>query len=244
MDLVDKSLAELEWPQLLARYAAHCQSEPARAREILPAETQSEAETLLEETDEGLRLLEKSSWLWLSAVGAMEPLLERIRLGAVLSGAEIRETTRLIHSSSTSREAFSAVGTACENLPRLSIRLSALTDLNHLLPPIDRALDETGHVKDNASPALSSLRAEERRLHAETREKLEALVQGAFREGWLRDRIWDFRDGRYLVPVRSDSRSRVPGAAVESSSSKATVFVEPAAIRVHNDRIRQVQVDI
>ncbi len=245
MDLVDKSLVELEWPQLLARYAAHCQSEPARevAAQLVPATTPGEAESLLQETDESLRLLKQDPWSWFGALSALDSPLERARLGSVLSGVELRQLARMIETAQLCATTFRG-REALGPLPALTIHFSRITDLTSLNKPIDRALDESGHVKDNASPALSSLRAEERRLHSETREKLEAMVQGAFRDGFLRDRIWDFRDGRYLVPVRSDSRSKVPGTVVENSTSKATVFVEPAAIRTHNDRIRQVQVDI
>ena len=52
------------------------------------------------------------------------------------------------------------------------------------------------------------------------------------------------RDGRYLIPVKTEFRNKVSGFIVENSASRATVFMEPAAVRDANDKIKQIQLQI
>jgi DNA mismatch repair protein MutS2 len=85
------------------------------------------------------------------------------------------------------------------------------------------------------------LRDQERKLHSEARDRVDAILQQAFRDGYLQEKFFDFRDGRYLIPVKSEFKNRVSGFVVESSATRATVFMEPAAVRDVNDRIKQTQ---
>ena len=76
---------------------------------------------------------------------------------------------------------------------------------------------------------FKELRGQERKLHNQAREKLEEVLQKAFRDGYLQDKFYDYRDGRYLIPVKSEHRHKVGGIVHESSATRATFFMEPQA---------------
>ncbi len=235
---MDPSLSSLEWPSLLRHYSQHCSSAPAKALalEILPADSQAEAEQKLELTHEALQALEAQLHHGLSGLDVIDPVLERLVRQAVLDGRELLQVAKLSEISSDLRAAFSS-----ERTPHLSVLATSIPGLKSLVSPIRHAIDEDGIVRDSASPTLRSLRDQERKLHSEARERLEAVLQHSFREGHLQDKFFDFRDGRYLIPVKAEFKSKVPGFVVESSATRATVFMEPESVRASNDRIKQTQ---
>lgn len=239
---MESDLTSLEWPSLLRHYSVHCQSAPAKlaALSITPAEELSEANALLELTDQARRALDIGPFNFLSGLDALEPVLERLVRSSVLDGRELLHLSRLARISQELHDLLGG-NEAKNNCPGLSARATAIPSLAAITAPISYAIDEDGQVRDSASPLLRSLRDQERKYHSDAREKVDNILQQAFRDGYLQEKFFDFRDGRYLIPVRSEFKSRVPGFVMESSASRATVFMEPASLRDINDKIKQTQ---
>lgn len=242
---MNSDLPSLEWQSLLRHYSAHCLSAPAKlaALEIQPSESRPEAEALLELTAQGLRALELGNFVFLSALDSLEPVLERLARASVLDGKELLHLSRLARISGDLTALLGGKEAAIQ-APGLHARVGSLPPLAPLTEALVRAIDDHGQVRDSASPALRTLRDQERRLHLEAREKVEQVLQQAFRDGHLQDKFYDVRDGRYLIPVKTEFRNKVSGFVVESSATRATVFMEPAAVRDANDKIKQTQLQI
>lgn len=210
------------------------------AVEVRPAESRPEAERLLALTAEATQALELRPFAFLSSLDAMDATLDRLDKSVVLDGKELLFLAKLADISGELRAALTTKE-AKANCPLLNTEAEALPPLSKPTDPIRRAIEADGSVKDSASPALRSLRDQERRLHSEARDKVDHVLQQAFRDGHLQDKYFDFRDGRYLIPVKTEFRNKVSGFVVESSTTRATVFMEPAAVRDCNDRIKQTQ---
>lgn len=242
---MNSDLSSLEWQSLLRQYSSHCLSAPAKlaALEIEPSEDRHEAEALIELTDQGLRALELGNFVFLAALESLEPVLERLARSAVMDGKELLYLSRLAKIAEELKALLSGKD-AAENCAGLQARATTLPPLAPLADALQRAIDEHGQVRDSASPALRTLRDQERRLHHEARERVESVLQQAFRDGYLQEKFFDFRDGRYLIPVKSEFRNKVSGFVVESSATRATVFMEPSAVRDANDKIKQTQLQI
>lgn len=239
---MNPDLSSLEWQSLLRHYSAHCLSAPAKeaALEVLPAESVEEARSALALTAEGLEALENGTYVGLSSLEVLDPVLERLLRSAVLDGKDLLLLARAAAITQELRNTLSSPGVkGC--CPRLSVLAESIPQLGKLADPILHAIDEKGEVRDSASPTLRSLRDQERRLHSEARERVEHILQQAVRDGHVQEKFFDFRDGRYLIPVKNEFKSKVAGFVVESSTTRATVFMEPAAVRETNDRIKQAQ---
>ncbi len=236
----EENLQSLEWQTLLRHYSAHCFSAPAKlaALGVLPAPSQPEAERLLACTAEAVKALEHSPFGFLSSLDDLEKALERLEKSAVLDGKELLALTKLAEIALELRETF-ANKEIKNDCPILSEQACFIPDLSKPIAPVRHAIDPDGSVRDSASPTLRSLRDQERKLHGEAREKLDTILQQAFRQGHLQDKYFDFRDGRYLIPVKTEFKNKVSGFVVESSTTRATVFMEPAAVRDCNDRLKQ-----
>ncbi len=238
-------LQSLEWPLLLKHYSNHCASAPGKAiaSEILPETTRLRAEEKLAETAESILLLEETNVQFLSAIEILDPILERCAKSAVLDGKELILLCKLLEATAELQESIQSLQGVCST-PILAEKALQLLVIPRLSQKIRDCLDPDGKVKDSASPLLRSLRDQERKLHIEAKDKLETVLQQAFREGRLQDKYYDFRDGRYLIPVKSEHKNKVPGLVVESSATRATVFVEPASVRACNDQIKQTELFI
>ncbi len=111
----------------------------------------------------------------------------------------------------------------------------------NLLKEIDRIIDETGHIKDNASPELRKIRSqiisEEQRL----RKKIQEIVVNLRNSGILAsDTQATIRDGRMVVPIGTEYKRRVRGFVHDTSASGQTIFVEPEEVLEINNEIREL----
>ena len=156
--------------------------------------------------------------------------------GSVLDGSEMVQIVPVLDAGPklraygrSVREASAAVTALTEALPRFA----------ELADRLRHALDASGAVTDDASPTLKRLRREirERRRHLAT--ELERAFQGNDADRLFADHYVTLRHGRYVVPVRTESRSRVRGIVHDRSQSGQTLFVEPEhVVDANNDLVQ------
>ena len=99
-----------------------------------------------------------------------------------------------------------------------------------------RAIDPAGEVFDHASPELRSLRDRLRRQRARLRGTLESYMRGRDTARYLQDQVVTDRNGRYVLLVRAEHRSAIPGIVHGASGSGASLFLEPlSTVEINND---------
>ena len=97
-------------------------------------------------------------------------------------------------------------------------------------------------LNDNASNELLSIRKQISSHKLFIKNKLNELVKSAKYAKYIRDSIVTMRDGRYVVPVKQEYRGEVSGIVHDSSSSGATLFVEPMVVVDANNKIKQLKI--
>jgi DNA mismatch repair protein MutS2 len=106
---------------------------------------------------------------------------------------------------------------------------------------IDQAIDERGAVKDGASKELRTIRRSIVEKQGALRSNLETMLRSISDKEWTQEEIITTRDGRMVIPVKTEYKNRVPGFIHSTSSSGATVFVEPTESLDLNNEIRTLQ---
>ncbi len=107
---------------------------------------------------------------------------------------------------------------------------------------VRRAIEPSGDVSDRASQALSDIRESLRRQRARLRASLEGLTRGRDTAKYLQDQIVTDRNGRYVVVVRAEHRDAIPGIVHGSSTSGASLYVEPlGTVDLNNDVVALVE---
>ncbi len=123
----------------------------------------------------------------------------------------------------------------------LSDRFSVLAPNKYLEEKIFTCIISEEEMADAASPALATIRRKIRNASARARDQLDKLVRSPAHQKHLQESIITQRGGRYVVPVKAEFRGEVPGLVHDTSSSGATVFIEPMSVVEANNEIRVLQ---
>ena len=153
--------------------------------------------------------------------------MEKARpVGAVLDPLELSVFMPVLQLSS----AITGQIREAEDIPQLKILTRNLKGFPELLGFLERALDQEGNVLDQASPLLAELRKEIRQLEALIRRKLEEIIREPRVGQFLQDDFITQRSGRWVIPVRMDSKTQIPGVVHDVSRTGETAFIEPLGI--------------
>lgn len=106
---------------------------------------------------------------------------------------------------------------------------------------INEALDERGFVKDTASRELREIRRSMISANEALRKRLESILRQVSQQEFLQEDIITTRDGRFVIPVKTEYKNNVPGFIHSTSASGATVFIEPAESLELNNTLRELQ---
>lgn len=128
--------------------------------------------------------------------------------------------------------------------PGLDRLADGLVVLPALSREIDRAIDHSGEVKDNASPALADVRRRLQSMGGTIAATMRRVIANGIRDGILDpDTAPAMRDGRLVMPVAPMNKRRVRGIVHDESASGKTVFIEPDEVVEANNRLRELQIE-
>ena len=236
-----KTRADLEWDRVLAALAERCTGPLGRdfALDLAFAETRDEARTWLAQSGEATRLLVAGRSLPSVEVDDVREAVERARVGGVLAPVELRALGRMLGAARALRR-FLASRRA--DLPALFEACATDPTLDDLADEIDGCFEVDGALADHASPRLRELRGEWRAARQRMLSRMEDLMNRY--EGIVQDRFVTEREGRWVLPVRSDAHERFPGIVHATSSSGSTLFVEPRAVIGMGNRLKVLEADV
>lgn len=239
---MDKNYKALELDKILEMVAAEttCDDAAEMARAIQPVYTAAQARYLLEETDAAFVLMAKFGSPSFYGLKNVTNALRRAQAGGGLGLRELLDvagTLRSIRSLSQWHEKSAGMKNA------LSGRFEVLAPNKYLEDKIFASIISEEEVADAASPALAAIRRKIRNASARVRDHLDKLIHSQSHQKHLQESIVTQRGGRYVVPVKAEFRSEVPGLVHDTSASGATVFVEPMSVVEANNEIRVLKSD-
>ncbi|HLI33849.1 MAG TPA: endonuclease MutS2 [Terriglobia bacterium] len=165
------------------------------------------------------------------------PILEKLRIaGVACSALEILGVVEAAKAACHARDLF--VETPCEKLNELA---RSAPDLRNLVRDLDGKILPDGSIDSSASPALARIRRSIERTQQELHSALERLLRRLAREQALQDELITVRNGRYVLPVRAEKRRQVEGILHGSSSSGASLYVEPLETLPFNNELVELQ---
>jgi DNA mismatch repair protein MutS2 len=233
--LRSRDLTTLEFPRVLDAIARHARSDAGRLAVLAlePTTDPAEAERRLEALAEVIALVTETGpppTGDLPSVGAT--LVAAGPEGTALESRRLAEVRDLIAAGRSARAWLRHDG---ERLPSLAARAAALPDLRNLEHALGGALDETGQVRDDASPELAAARALVRELRREMEGRLERFIRDPAMTDVVSENYVTLRSGRFVVPVRTAVAGTVEGVVQDRSQSGETVFLEPLfAVALNN----------
>lgn len=218
-----RSVVLLEFPQIRERLAEKTSFPPSRrlAEALEPSNEPVVVARRLDETDQVRALLGERPGVGIGAAHDIGPTIERAARGGRLDPEQFLELADTLDATSRLQTSL-----ADDRRPLLHALARELHPHVALRSTLARSFDPTGELLDTASPRLGGLRAAVRVAYDRLRRRLDSLV-GSELGGALQEPIITLRNGRYVVPVKAEARSRVKGIVHDASGSGQTLFVEP-----------------
>ncbi|MCL2580745.1 MAG: endonuclease MutS2 [Oscillospiraceae bacterium] len=230
----------LELDKILALLCEHtsCTDTKTLAKTLTPATSFRQASALLALTVEANGLSNRYGTPSIALPPCTE-LLERAKVGAALGLKELLDIARLLTTARTLQNwkrqtGGSAVG-ALDHL------FEMLTSDKTLEDDLSAAILSEDELADRASPELYDIRRKIRGAHAKARDILDKITRSSTYAKFLQEQLVTMRGGRFVVPVRSEYKNEIKGLVHDTSSSGATLFIEPMSVVEQNNLIRELE---
>ncbi|MEH1968292.1 endonuclease MutS2 [Nostoc sp.] len=232
-----ETLELLEWHRLcqhLATFAATKLGATA-ARHLKIPDSQTQSEQLLEQTKEIYQLESRlTTGLSFEGIQDIGDSLERAERSGILAGDELLAITTTLAGARNLRRVIDNQ----EDLPILTDLVADLRTYPELEQEIHRCIDERAQVTDRASQKLGEIRTDLRRVRSQITQKLQNILQA--KSGAVQEQLITQRGDRFVIPVKAPQKDAIPGIVHDTSTSGATLYVEPNSVVPLGNQLRQI----
>lgn len=231
-----KTLSTLEYDKIIDMLidCASTEGAKARAASLVPTDDFEMVVLRQKRTDDAKRLINAKGYPSFSAQERVVPAAERAYKGAILSPQELLEIASLLRSARSVIDYSSADRTFDTSLDEIFTRLMPCRELEN---NITRSIISEDMIADEASPALADIRRKVRLANNKIKDTLQSYV-GGVRIKYLQENIVTMRNGRYVIPVKAEYRNEIKGLVHDTSSSGATLFIEPISVVEANNELK------
>ena len=235
-----KTVKALEFDAILKQLSKYTDNEVVKNRilNLYPMTEMEDAANALQETTEAVSCMLKFGAPPVN-MDVFDPstTVKRGEIGGCLNAGELLKLSRLLYVARNIKSYLSEykdgknLYSACEKI----ITAKNIEDR------INSCIISEEQIADNASPELSAIRRRINALNGKIRDNLNNMIRSNAYKKYLQDPIVSVRNDRFVIPVRSEYKSEVPGIVHDTSSSGATLFVEPMSVVESNNEIRDLR---
>ena len=237
-----KSHKTLEFDKILEKLKDMCESE--LGRDLVNEEkilTDLRAiKKAQEETSEGLNLISKRGNPPLFGITNIHDFMRRVELGGSLSPQNLLRVSDFLRVSRILKKYIFTDDDdlSINNISNLAENLYVNKNIEEI---INNAIISENEISDNASSKLASIRRTMANKKVAIRDRLSSIVSGNEDSKYLQDNIITMREGRYVVPVKTENKGKIKGLVHDLSSSGATVYIEPIAVVNLNNELKELE---
>jgi DNA mismatch repair protein MutS2 len=240
-DLIEKARRSLGWDGITVNLSNLAVSSKGAeiAKNLIPESPKnSPLESIkikLKETSEMKVIISGSENFPLTRFEDISPAIGKALKDITL---EIMELKDISHLLGISKRVKSFIFRLRENAPTLYKIVFPIDDLSEIKDRIDFCITETGEINENATPEMRVLSQKVRSVKNKIIKKLESYISSSEYSQILMDNYYTQREDRYVLPVKAEYKSKIDGIVHDSSSSGATIFLEPEKLVELNNQLK------
>ncbi len=234
---MNKYYKKLELDKILELLAEQTYSDAChdKALKLSPSFDEKEIRSELQKTSDAFTLSAKFGTPRFRKIKDLSFSLRRSKSGSALSFRELLDVADILRETNMLCDWFSQ----CESMENsLSDYFRELYPIKDLEQRISESIISEEEMSDAASTELASIRKRIARQGMNIREQLDKLIKSRSTQKFLQEAIVTMRDGRYVVPVRSEYKNEVAGLVHDTSATGQTFFIEPMSVVEANNEIR------
>ncbi len=238
MLFTQKTLATLEYDKIIAMLAECAPTDGSRKRALTlsPTNDFDIINSRQEKTEDAKRLINAKGYPHFSSPESVIPAGERAYKGASLSPQELLDIASMFYSASMLLDYINTDKPFSTSLDEIFNRIIPNKALE---TKIKRSIISPELIADEASPELADIRRKIRATNNRIKDTLQSYI-GGNRNKYLQENIVTMRNGRYVVPVKAEYKNELKGLVHDTSSSGATLFVEPMAVVDANNELKSL----
>lgn len=235
-----KTLKVLEYYKIIELLKNEADSDVGREiiSELVPLKDPRIIEHALDETGEATRLIIFKGPLPLGNFYDVKNYVTMAQKGGTLA---ISELLKVLYNMKISRDVKKYIGDDVPDLPIIADLIEVIETFKNLEEDLDKSIENEEEISDNASDELGRIRRSIVRQNDSIKARIHNIITRSDNRSVLQDAIVTVRDGRYVIPVKQEHKSRVPGIIHDQSGSGATVFIEPQIIVNMNNELRELE---
>lgn len=236
---MEKEFTTLEFDKVLAALAEHAISPAAKelCLSLSPAETREDAEKALGQTASAEKLLLNFGAPSFGSLKNVTGACARAQNGAQLAPSELLAAANVLKLTERLKKFLDE---HLDENDALSEDRYSLVPNNYLADKILSSFVGEDEVADGASPALREIRRKQAQARNKIKSSLDSLVRSQQTQKYLQENIVTQRNGRYVIPVKAEYRSEIAGLVHDTSSSGATLFIEPMSVVNANNELSEL----
>lgn len=239
--LYQRSIRKLELDQVLL-HLADCAGSAAGKEaclQLLPSSDLEHVRMLLDETTQASALSEKNGYPVFRDLADVFAELARAEMGGHLLPAELLRVAGALRCARTVK----GYADTDADAGVLNQYFAMLTPNKYLEDSIFNSILSEEEIADSASPALADIRRHMRIQSAKIKDSLQKIISSATYSKYLQEQLITIRQGRYVVPVKSEFKNSIPGLVHDVSATGSTCFIEPVSAVSANNALRELELE-
>lgn len=236
-----KAYRVLEYNKIMDLLSAEAASSITKKviEELKPAVDEYQIKEMLTETTEAVSVIMRKGTLPLGSFYDIKDFIYLAEKGSTLT---MKQLLQVLYNLQVTRNAVNFLKSDLPELPVIKGLAEVLSVQKRLEDDIDRCIISEDEMADNASPELKNIRRSIIRQNEAIRAKMNQILNSADNRTYLQDSIVTMRQGRYVIPVKQEHKSKFSGIVHDQSATGATLFIEPQAIINLNNELREMEV--
>ncbi|NLX77867.1 MAG: endonuclease MutS2 [Clostridiaceae bacterium] len=240
----EKVIKVLEFDKIIEKLKDRASSRPGKelAESLVPSVDFDEVKQLQKETTDAVICILRKGSPPLGGIHDIMPFIRRAEAGGMLNPGELLKIADVLRVSRKLKGYITQDKIELEEANTIYLLCDGLKTNRTLEDRLNQSIESEEELSDYASPELASIRKSIRRMQDTIKDKLNSIIRSAQNRKYMQDAVVTLRGDRYVVPVKAEYRSQIPGLVHDVSQSGATIFIEPMAVVEANNEIRQLKI--
>ena len=242
---MNNNLKKLEFNKILDAVSNYCKTYIGKkyVSELRPSQVREEVQKMLDETSQGVILIQRNSTPPLGSIADITVYLKTLDGCGTLSIKALLELQNILQMSANLKDYFAKDYLESEDFFAIENLFQDLYVNPSIISTFAKSIIDEETIADSASSKLQDIRRRQRKIEQDIRSKLNTILHSSTYSKYMRENLVTIRNGRFVIPVKEEYRSSVKGFIHDMSSSGSTVFIEPIAVFDLNNDLSNLHIE-